>query len=161
MSAEALGELVGFAVIAVVGVVVVFAVLRSTRGKKLEMMPGEARVAEIYAETPSIKYGGFIAIGSANHGKLILTDRRLIFTNPNEQQLGFSLGPKQILTATKGTKGPMMTLDLTYTLPNGAQKRASFVQLGAIPGVKIDPTRQLPIGMFIDKLTAWRGQLAS
>lgn len=158
MSDESLGQLVGVVIMAVIGLFIFL----SMRGKKVTLQPGEARQAEIYAETNEIKFGGFILVGSPKMGKLILTDQRLLYTNPQEQKLGFSLGPKQINSAVKGTRGPMMTLELTYTLPNGKPKRAIFVQLGAVPGVNIDPTRQLPIGMFIDKLTAWReSRLAS
>jgi hypothetical protein len=75
--------------------------------------------------------------------------------------MAFSLGPVQIVAIQKGTKGPLMTLELDYLVQPGKPKHLTFTQLGAIPGVKIDPKAQLPIGMFIDKLIAWKAERAA
>src|SRR5512141_3070868 len=107
MSDESLGQLVGVFIMGLIGLFIFL----SMRGKKVTLQPGEARQAEIYAETNEIKFGGFILVGSPKMGKLILTDQRLLYTNPQEQKLGISLGPKQINSAVKGTRGPMMTLE--------------------------------------------------
>lgn len=157
------GQVVGTIIgLGLAGFLIWWAIRGSSGGKKLEMLPAEVRIADIFAECKQIKFGGLVAVGSVHHGRLILTNQRLMFTNPHEKRLGISLAPNEILSIQKGTKGPMMTLELDY-LPLGGkkQKHLTFVQLGAIPGMKIDPKAQLPIGMFIDRLLAWKAERAA
>src|SRR4051794_38781946 len=109
-NSDAIGQFVGVLFLALIG----FGVWWSLRGGKLKMVPGEQRIAYIYANCPQHKFGGLIVAGSASDGKLILTNQRLLFTSPNEGKLGFYVAPAQITSIVKGSKGPMMTLDLTY-----------------------------------------------
>ena len=132
------------------------AVVWSLRSGKLKLAPGETVIAKIYANCPQIRFGGLIVAGSASDGRLILTSHRIVFTNPREGKVGLSVNRDQILSIAKGAKGPMMTLELGYKTPKGKPKSASFVQVASIPTVAIDPSRELPIGMFIDRINAWR-----
>lgn len=157
---QAVGTIIG---IGLAGFLIWWAIHGASGGsKKVELLPAEVRIADIYAECKQIKFGGLVAVGAVNHGRLILTNQRLMFTNPHEKKLGISLAPNQILTIQKGAKGPMMTLELDY-MPLGGkkQKHLTFLQLGASPGLKIDPKAQLPIGMFIDRLLAWKAERAA
>lgn len=157
------GQVVGTLIGIALGVFLIWWAIRgSSGGKKVELLPAEVRISDIYAECKQIKFGGLVAVGAVNQGRLILTNQRLMFTNPHEKKLGISLAPNQILTMTKGAKGPLMTLELDY-MPLGGKKpkHLTFTQLGAIPGVKIDPKAQLPIGMFIDRLLAWKAERAA
>jgi hypothetical protein len=156
---QVVGTLIG---LGLAGLLVWWAIRGTKGGKKLELLAAEVRIADIYAECKQIKFGGFVAVGAVNQGRLILTNQRLLYTNPHEKRLGLALLPSHILTITKGSKGPMMTLELDYMPPGGkSPKHLTFMQLGAIPGVKIDPKAQLPIGMFIDRLLAWKAERAA
>jgi hypothetical protein len=151
-NSEVIGQVVGVVIMALIG----FGVWWSLRGGKLKLVPGEQRIAYIYANCPQHRFGGLIVAGSASDGKLILTNQRLLFCSPNEGKVGFYVAPAQITAAVKGTNGPMMTLDLTYQNAKGKPKRVIFTQVAAIPTLAIDPAREMPIGMFIDKVEAWR-----
>lgn len=156
------GQVTGYIIGIGLAIFFIWWAIRGTRGgKKLEMFTGEVRIAEIYAECKQIKFGGLVAVGSVHQGKLILTNQRLIFTNPHEKRMAIHLAAAQIVSIQKGTKGPLMTLELDYLMQPGKPKHLTFTQLGAIPGVKIDPKAQLPIGMFIDKLLAWKAERAA
>ena len=152
MNADAVGQLIGIAFTALIG----FGVWWSLRGGKLKLVPGEQKIAHIYANTPNHRFGGLIVAGSPGDGKLILTNQRLIFSNPREGKMAFYVAPAQITAIAKGQKGPMMTLDLSYKDARGKPKRAIFTQLASVTTVAIDPTREMPIGIFIDKVIAWR-----
>jgi hypothetical protein len=162
MTAYEAGQVTGYIIgIAIAGFFIWWAIRGTRGGKKLEMLAAEVRIADIYAECPQIKFGGLVAVGSVHQGRLILTNQRLIFTNPHEKRMAIHLGPMQIVTIQKGTKGPLMSLELDYLAQPGKPKHLTFTQLGAIPGVKIDPKAQLPIGMFIDRLLAWKAERAA
>lgn len=52
-----------------------------------------------------------------------------------------------------------MTLELDYTPPKAKRpKHVTFVQIGGVGGMLqyVDASKQMPIGMFIDKLLAWK-----
>jgi hypothetical protein len=162
MTPEQAGQVVGTIIGIGLAAFFIWWAVRGTRGgKKLEMLAAEVRIADIYAECKQIKFGGLVAVGSVHQGRLILTDQRLIFTNPHEKRMAVHLGPMQIVSIQKGMKGPLMTLELDYLVQPGKAKHLTFTQLGAIPGVKIDPKAQLPIGMFIDRLLAWKAERAA
>lgn len=119
------------------------------------MLHDETRVAEIFALCKDLKYGGVLFAGNVHDGKLILTNRRLIHTNPNGQRVGLVLLRDQIIQIAKGREGPLMTLELDYRTPRMKKpKHTRFLQVSSSPG--IDPRQELPIGMFIDKLLAWK-----
>jgi hypothetical protein len=119
------------------------------------MLHDEVRVAEIFALCKDIKYGGVVFAGNVHDGKLILTNRRLIHTNTNGQRVGLVLLRDQIIQIAKGKDGPLMTLELDYQTPRmKAAKHSQFLQVTS--GSGIDPRHELPIGMFIDKLLAWK-----
>lgn len=162
MTAYEAGQVTGYIIGVGIAALLIWWAIRGTRGgKKLEMLAAEVRITDIYAECPQIKFGGLVAVGSVHQGRLILTNQRLIFTNPHEKRMAIHLGPAQIVTIQKGTKGPLMSLELDYLMQPGKPKHLTFTQLGAIPGVKIDPKTQLPIGMFIDRLLAWKAERAA
>jgi hypothetical protein len=121
----------------------------------LVMLNDEVRVAEIFALCKDIKYGGVAFAGNVHDGKLILTNRRLIHTNTNGQRVGLVLLRDQISQIAKGKDGPLMTLELDYQTPRmKAPKHSRFVQVTSMS--KVDLRQELPIGMFIDKLLAWK-----
>ena len=150
--ADTIGQVIGIAITALIG----FGVWWSLRGGKVKLVPGEQKLAHIYANTPNHRFGGLIVAGSPGDGKLILTNQRLIFSNPREGKMAFYVAPAQILSVAKGQKGPMMTLELGYKDAKGKPRSATFTQLASVPTVAIDPTREMPIGMFIDRVIAWR-----
>jgi hypothetical protein len=152
MNGDQVGQIVGVIFTLLIG----FAVYWSLRGGKLKLVPGETRVAQIYANCPQHRFGGLIIAGSPGDGKLVLTNQRLIFSNPTEGKVAYSVAPAQILSVAKGQKGPMMTLELGYKDAKGRPKSLSFTQLASLPTVAIDPKREMPIGIFIDKVMAWR-----
>jgi hypothetical protein len=150
--ADKFGQIIGIIITALIG----FGVYWSLRGGKLKMEPGESRLAYIYANWPAHRFGGLTVAGSPSDGKLVLTTHRLIFTNPREGKVALSVTKEQIQSLAKGSKGPMMTLELGYKDAKGKMKTASFTQVLSNPTIAIDPKRELPIGMFVDKVMAWR-----
>ena len=152
MSPETVSQIIGAVFVSLIGLLVVL----SMRGKKLVLAGDEKKLARIFAETKQLKFGGFMIVGSPYEGQLSLTNKRLVYTNPSEQKTSFSLGPTDITSIAKGQKGTIMSLELSYTDAKGKPRRASFRQLAAITGMNIDPTKELPIGMFIDRVMAWR-----
>ncbi|HUS30908.1 MAG TPA: hypothetical protein VMZ53_20500 [Kofleriaceae bacterium] len=151
-NADKIGQIVGIVITGLIG----FGVYWSLRGGKLKLAPGETRIAYIYANWPGHRFGGLIVAGSPSDGKLVLTTQRLIFTNPTEGKVALAVTVNEIQSVAKGSKGPLMTLELGYKTPKGKLKSASFTQVLSNPTIAIDPKRELPIGMFIDKITAWR-----
>lgn len=132
---------------------------QATKKSKLALLPDEQRVADMYVETKQISWGGMTLFGSPWEGKLILTTERLIYTNPNEAKTAFAVSRDAITKIVKGTSGAQMTLELEYLPPNAKKpKQARFVQLGGVGGMLqyVDGSKQIPIGMFIDKLLAWK-----
>lgn len=133
---------------------------RAARGKsKLVLLPDEQCVADIFVETKQVTWGGLTLFGSPYEGKLILTTHRVLYTNPNERKIAFALGSNDITKLEKGARGAQMTLELEYTPPKAKQpKRVTFVQIGGVGGMLqyVDASKQMPIGMFIDKLLAWK-----
>ena len=151
-TAEMMGQVVGVLFLGLIG----FAVWWSVRRGTLKFFPDEIRLSAIYANCPQHRFGGLIVAGSPNDGRLVLTSHRLIFTNLQEAKIGFAVPKEQILSIAKGSKGPLMTLELGYKDAKGKPRTASFTQIAHAATVAIDPKRELPIGMFIDKLNAWR-----
>jgi hypothetical protein len=152
MSADDVGTYIGILITALIGL----AVWWSVRGGGLKLAVGEHQLAQIYANCPQHRFGGLIVAGSPSDGKLVLTSQRLVFTNPTGGNIGIVVPKDQILSISKGSKGPLMTLELGYKDAKGRPRSASFTQLAHASTVAIDPTRELPLGMFIDKLSAWR-----
>ena len=139
---------------------IIWALLRGNASSKFVPLPNETRIAAINAQCKDLKYGGFIIIGTPHDGKLILTNLRLVHTNVKESKTGLVLFRDQITSIVKGSDGPLMTLDLTYQTPKMKKpKRSRFLQVSSISGG--DMRQQLPIGMFIDKLIAWKAERAA
>ncbi len=139
---------------------IIWALLRGRASAKFVPLPDEQRIAFINAQCKDIKYGGFIVVGTPHDGKLILTNFRLVHTNVKESKVGLVVFRDQISDITKGSDGPLMTLDLTYQTPQMKKpKRTRFLQVSSVSGV--DMRQQLPIGMFIDKLIAWKAERAA
>lgn len=151
-TAEMMGQIVGVLFLALIG----FAVYWSVRRGSFKLGPGEIRLSAIYANCPQHRFGGLVIAGSPSDGKLVLTSERLLFTNLLEGKVGIAVPKDQILSIAKGSKGPLMTLELGYTDAKGKPRTATFTQIAHAATVAIDPKRELPIGMFIDKLNAWR-----
>jgi hypothetical protein len=152
MSADDVGTFIGLLFTAGLGLAVWWAV----RAKSLKLAVGELQLAQIYANCPQHRFGGLIIAGSPSDGKLVLTSQRLIFTNPSGGSVGIVVAKDQIMSVAKGSKGPLMTLELGYKDAKGRPRSASFTQIAHSSTVAIDPARELPIGMFIDKVSAWR-----
>lgn len=125
------------------------------RTGRIVLLQGEERVAEIFAQCKELTYGGAVFRGTAHDGRLLLTTRRLIHTNTLGDRVGLVLLRNHIHSIAKGKHGPLMSLELDYQTPGmKAPKHARFIQVTSMPGM--DPSQQLPIGMFIDKLLAWK-----
>jgi hypothetical protein len=150
--ADNAAQIVGIIITALLG----FAVYWSLRGGSLKLAPGETRTAYIYANWPAHRFGGLIVAGSPSDGKLVLTSQRLIFTNPTEKKVALEVTREQIQSVAKGQKGPIMTLELGYKDKKGKLRTASFTQVLTNPTIAIDPKRELPLGVFVDKVMAWR-----
>ncbi|HTL38425.1 MAG TPA: hypothetical protein VL326_35085 [Kofleriaceae bacterium] len=149
----ALGAIIVLFLVGLLGYLIVRALMGDP---KLTLLPGEYVVRHIFAECKQIRWSGFVTVGGVNQGKLLLTNQRLIYANPSMTKQGFAVTRQQIQQIHKNMASPMR-LELTYLAPNGKPKYATFMQLaGGISGVKIDPSKELPIGMFIDQLSAWR-----
>lgn len=132
---------------------------QATKKPKLALLADEKRVADIFVETKQISWGGMTLFGSPWEGKLILTTDRLIYANPNEQKTGFAVSRDAITKIEKGTSGALMTLELEYMPPNAKKpKQARFIQVGGVGGMLqyVDGSKQMPMGMFIDKLLTWK-----
>jgi hypothetical protein len=153
-----------FAAVAVIWLAIAFVLIwvarrAATRQAKVALEPGEQRVADIFVETKQITWGGLTLFGSPYDGKLILTTERLIYANANERKTGFVLARDAITAIRKGADGPRMTLELDYMPAKGNKpKHVRFVQIGGIGGMLqyVDASKQMPIGMFIDKLLVWK-----
>lgn len=134
---------------------IIWALLRGNARAKLVMLPDEVRVAGISAHCTDMRYGGFRLVGTPHDGKLILTNLRLIHTDVREKKVGLVLLRNHIIQIAKGSKGPLMTLELDYQTANMTKpKHSRFLQMSSMSVV--DARQQLPIGMFIDKLLAWK-----
>ena len=110
-TAQMISQVIGVIFIALIG----FAVWWSVRGGKLKLAAGEVRLAAIYGNCPQHRFGGLVITGSPSDGRIVLTNQRLIFTNLQEAKVGFAVAKGQILSVTKGSKGPLMTLELVLT----------------------------------------------
>ena len=85
----------GFVVLALVGYYGRKAIEKPA-GLKLE--PGETKLGEMYVRTRDISLGGFIVSGSANEGKLILTNQRLLYGRFDEKKIALALEPRDLVS---------------------------------------------------------------
>jgi hypothetical protein len=132
----------------------------TVKGGKLVMLPNEIHIAEIVAQAKGIKYSGFVFVGTPSDGKLLLTNLRLIHKNVKGDKVGLVLFRDHIQQIAKGKDGPLMTLELDYQTPQMKKpKHIRFLQISSVSG--LDPRQQLPIGMFIDRLLAWKAERAA
>ena len=70
------------------------------RPSGLKLEPGEAKIGEMYGRTRDISLPGFIVSGSAKEGKLILTNRRLLYGRFDEKRIALSLEPREVTSVS-------------------------------------------------------------
>jgi hypothetical protein len=156
-------KLIGMIALAVIAVFGLIAKLAMKKPSKLALADGETRLAEMWVETRDITFGGLVLVGNALTGKLVLTTRRLLYANVNEQKVALELAPAQVSAVDTGTKGIVSkrpTLVLGYTNKKGKSKRATFVQVASVGGPGIGQTfeagAQTPLADFVERLSKWR-----
>jgi hypothetical protein len=96
----------------IVGLVVIghFGRKAMERPSGLGLEPGETKLGEMFVRTKDIALGGFIISGSANEGKLILTNKKLRYGRFDEKKIALSLEPSDIISisAEAGQKGTLL-----------------------------------------------------
>ncbi|MDI6792880.1 MAG: hypothetical protein QME81_08455 [bacterium] len=128
MTADIINSIVTIAAFVLAAIIIIIAArmgrkaIKEPKGIKVEA--GETRIGEMYGKTRDITLGGFTAAGSALEGKLILTNKRLVYGRYDEKGIVLSLEPKDVLSIEVGQKGLLIkspTLKVTYTPKKGKQ----------------------------------------
>lgn len=99
-----------------------------TNPNPLLMAADENRLGEMYGHTRDVKLKGFTAAGSALDGKLILTNKRLIWTRYDEKRHSLQLFPDDILgvkITEKGIISKSPALQITYRLSRAKKPKVA------------------------------------
>ena len=118
----------------------------------------EQRISDILCES-SVRLRGFFVLENANHGKLILTNRRLLLCSRDERQARLALRPEDVLRIEplqSGLLGKNPGLLIAYL--EGGKERHLRCQtpddievLRLVGGVRNTTTRDA----FLARLTEW------
>lgn len=124
-------------IITFISVIVIFFLVVRSRKKAIEKPSGEVltseetKIGEIFceSETRGVSFKGFVIADSALEGKLILTNRRLLYSTHDEKKIGLSLEPKNISSIHIGKKGFLTktpTLSIDYIDKKNKLKTATW-----------------------------------
>ena len=88
----------------------------------ITLQESEQKLGELYVETRDLKLGGFHWEGSGLEGKLVLTNRRLMYSKFDERRIAVSLEPADVTGIESGQKGLVMKADILKITYNDKKK---------------------------------------
>jgi hypothetical protein len=130
-------------IICIVAIIVIIVAARFGR-KAMEkpvgitLESGEKRIGEMYVSTRDIALGGFHWEGTGLEGKLVLTNRRLMYSKFDEKRIALTLTPADVVSIESGQKGMIIkspVLIVKYT--DRKKNKPRIVTWTVLPSVTV------------------------